>query len=161
MHCMHLHTSNARVNPLDALVSSSNVVSHYYFSADWLLWLLLLVDDMSISASVAWIAEFLRFPVFWAGVPLFGVKKSISGICSGNAWIQIWGWIWFTHNHLEPISSNENYEEHIVQNLSDVLGWQNTPWLRQRFVPYNVSLSLAWIKFLLTPKRRTNRAFLY
>lgn len=40
----------------------------------------------------------------------------------------------FNHNHLETISSNQN-GEHIDQNLSDILGWQNAPWLRHGFVP--------------------------
>lgn len=38
----------------------------------------------------------------------------------------------FTHSHLESISSDGNEAVHVVQNLSDVFGWQNPLWLRHR-----------------------------
>jgi len=103
-HTHTLHGPVCRVNPFDALVSSSKIISQYYFSAGWLCCLWLLVDYVRTSGSIVWVAEFLTFPAFWPGVPLFGVKKFISSICSGNAWIQIWAGIW-----IHPQSSGNHF----------------------------------------------------
>lgn len=67
----------------------------------------------------------------------------------------------FTHSHLESISSDGNEAVHVVQNLSDVFGWQNPLWLRHRFVLQNMSPLWAWIKCLLTPRGRIGHTFLY
>lgn len=104
MHCTYLNTGSARVNTLDALVSRSNTMSHYCFSAGWLCWLWLLTNYVRTSGDVVWVAEFLRCPAFWAWVPLLGIKKFLSSICSGNAWIEIWAWIW-----IQPQSSGNHF----------------------------------------------------
>jgi len=76
--------------------------------------------------------NFLHFQHFGLGFPCLELKNSYQASVLVMPGFRSGPGSEFTHNHLETISSNG---EHIIKNLSDVLGWQNAPWLWHRFVP--------------------------